>query len=318
MYHAVTTLTEHILREERKFQGATGSFTLLLTLIENASKIIASHLRRTGLVDILGQTGVKNTYGDEVQKLDAYSDRLLRDTLIDSGQVYAVASEETEKPYLVKTNAGHYSVFFDPLDGSSNIDVSGSIGTIFSVYRKADTLLQSGKQQVAAGYILYGPSTLFVYSCGNGVHGFTLDPSIGSYLLSHPDMRIPENGKTYAVNEGNYPALSEKDREYLDSLKHGQTKHTLRYTGAMVADVHRILCKGGIFLYPADSKNVNGKLRLMYEVNPMAYLVQQAGGKAVSNGINPLDMKPSEFTQRVPIVLGSKNEVSRYIDMTGS
>lgn len=312
MFTNVTTLTEFILKEERRFKGATGSFTLLMTHIENAAKIIASHITRSGLVDILGRTGEINVQNEEVQKLDVYSNQLLVDTLIGSGQTYAVASEELKEPVYAKKNIGEYVVFFDPLDGSSNIDVNVNIGTIFSIYRKSDSLLQPGRKQVAAGYILYGPSVMFVYSCGNGVNGFTLDPSIGSFLLSNPDIKIPESKNVYSINEGNAEFFDDKTRQYLKSIKKGEKPHKLRYIGSMVADIHRTLMQGGIFLYPSDKKNPNGKLRLMYEVNPMSFLVEQAGGAAISNNNNPLDIVPENIHQRIPVAIGSKNEIMKY------
>lgn len=316
MYNKVTTLTEFILKEERRFEEATGSFTLLLTQIENVAKIIASHIKKTGLVDIIGSTGQQNTYAEEVQKLDEFSNRLFIDILSEGGQTYAVASEELDKPYIVKKHKGPYTVFLDPLDGSSNIDININVGSIFSIYKKNGRFLQSGKNQVAAGYILYGPSVMFIYSCGNGVNGFTLDPSIGSFLLSHPNIRIPEKGSIYSINEGYFSLYASGDQQYISNLKEGSKPYKLRYVGAMVSDVHRTLLKGGIFLYPQDVNHPDGKLRLMYEVNPMAYLIHQAGGAAVSRGVCPLDIVPEDYTQRVPVVLGSKEEVKKYLSIS--
>lgn len=313
MFRKVTTLTEFILKEERRFKKATGSFTLLLTQIENAAKIIASHIKKTGLVDIIGQTGEKNIYQEEVQKLDKFSNDLLIDILSESGQVYAIASEELEKPVFVKKNSGDYTVFLDPLDGSSNIDVNINIGTIFSIYHKNKDLLQPGKKQVATGYIIYGSSVMLVYSCGNGVNGFTLDPSIGSFLLSHPDIKIPQKGKIYSLNEGYYQLYNKALQNYLNHLKNPEKLAKLRYVGSMVADVHRTLLKGGIFLYPSDKKNPQGKLRLMFEVNPFAFIIQQAGGLAYSEKINPLQIKPSSLSQKIPIALGSPDNVREYL-----
>ncbi len=313
MYNKVVTLTEFILKEERRFTGATGSFTLLLTQIENASKIIASHIKKTGLVDILGSTGQKNAYSEEVQRLDEFANDLFIDILSESGQVHAIASEELDKPYFIKRHKGEYCVFLDPLDGSSNIDININVGTIFSIYRKKNDVLQQGKNQVAAGYVIYGPSVMFVYSCGDGVNGFTLDPAIGSFILSHPNIKIPSSGNIYSINEGYTELFSEQDRAYLQHLKKGIKPYKLRYVGAMVSDIHRTLLKGGIFLYPSDTKNPNGKLRLMYEVNPMAYLIQQAGGRAVSRKKDPLQIAPDNFTERVPIAIGSNDEVEKYL-----
>lgn len=311
MFQKVTTLTEFLLREERNFKNATGSFTLLMTQIENAAKIIASHIKKTGLADILGQTGERNTYGEEVQKLDKFSNDLLVETLTDSGQVYALASEELEEPLYIKKYDGDYIVFFDPLDGSSNIDTNISIGTIFSIYHKNEKLLHPGYKQIAAGYIIYGSSVMFVYTAGNGVNGFTLDPAIGSFLLSHPDIKIPESGTIYSINEGYFDRYSSSLQNYLTHVK--KSGYKLRYVGSMVADIHRTLLKGGIFLYPADSKNKEGKLRLMFEGNPMAYLVEQAGGKAISNKHNPLEIQPESVHHKIPVILGSKKNVEEYM-----
>lgn len=313
MFKKPITLTEFILKEERRFKKATGSFTLLLTQIENAAKIIASHIKKSGLVNILGGTGKKNIYQEEVQKLDRFSNDLLVDILIESGQVNTIASEELEKPILVKKNSGHYNVFLDPLDGSSNIDVNINIGTIFSIYRKNNQLLQPGKKQVAAGYIIYGSSVMFVYTCGQGVNGFTLDPSIGSFLLSHPQIKIPDKGNIYSINEGYYQLYDSSLKKYLNHLKKDKKAPKLRYIGSMVADVHRTLLKGGIFLYPKDDKHPQGKLRLMFEVNPLSFIIQQSGGLAYSNKINPLEIKPNSLSQKVPIALGSKNNVKQYL-----
>lgn len=322
MFQKVTTLTEFILSEERRFENATGSFTLLMTEIENAVKIIASHVKKSGLSDILGSTGETNIFAEEVQKLDKLANDILVDTLKKTGHVSAIVTEELEKPELIKTEHGEYVVYMDPLDGSSNIDVNLNIGTIFSIHHKPDkldgdaSLLLLGKDQVAAGYIVYGPSVMFVYTCGNGVNGFTLDPSIGSFLLSHPDIKIPDNGKTYAINESYYNRYPDYIKNYLDAIKQEDKEtgkpYSLRYASAMIADVHRVLIKGGIFLYPENAKSPEGKLRLMYEVNPMSYIIVQAGGAATSRGQNPLDIKPISVDQRVPIVLGSKNLVSEF------
>lgn len=317
MFQKVTTLTEFLLAEEQKVPNATGSFTLLMTQIENAAKIIASHVKKAGLVDIMGATGEKNAYEEEVQKLDQFSNDLLVDTLKSSGQVYAMGSEELEEPIFVGKNSGDYMVFFDPLDGSSNIDVNINVGTIFSIYHKNDELLQPGKNQVAAGYVLYGSSVMLVYSSGSGVHGFTLDPSIGSFLLSHPNMQIPKDGDIYSLNESYYNRYDPYLQNYIKSVKEEDKEkgkpYKMRYAAAMVADIHRILLKGGIFIYPENSKNPNGKLRLMYEVNPMSYLVLQAGGAATSKGNNPLDIIPHKLSERAPIALGSEKMVQDFL-----
>lgn len=312
MFQKPTSLVEFILAEEKKTKGATGNLTLLLMHIEYVTRIINSHMTRAGLVDILGNTGKKNVYADEVQKLDEYSNQLLIDVLSSSGVVSTIASEELSKPIAVDKN-GKYVVFFDPIDGSSNIDVNASVGTIFSIYHAGESLLQPGEKQIAAGYIIYGSSTIFVYTTGHGVNGFTLDPSIGSYLLSHPDIKIPEKGNIYSVNEANYPLWDNKIQQFIDSLK---PSYKSRYIGSMVADVHRTLLKGGIFLYPNDKKSPNGKLRLMYEINPFSYIVTQADGMATTNGKDPLTLLPSSLHQTVPIALGSKDEISLFAKHT--
>lgn len=315
MYNKITTLTEFVIQEEEKFPEATGSFTLLMNAISRASKIIASHVRQAGLVDVLGRANTSNASGDDVKKLDVLSNEIMIETLKGTGQASVLASEEMDEAIEFENN-GHYTVFFDPLDGSSNIDVNVNIGTIFSVYktegRTGNDLLQPGSEQVAAGYVVYGPSVMFVYSSGSGVHGFTFDPSMGSFLLSHENIRIPEEKGIYSFNESYEKVASDQTLNYLKDIKHGDKKYTARYIGSMVGDVHRTLFKGGIFGYPGDKKREHGHLRLMYEVNPMSYLVQQAGGMALSNGQDPLSIEPEELHQRVPIVLGSTKEVEHY------
>lgn len=313
MNRTLVTLTDYILREESKIKQATGKFTLLMTYIANASKIIASHVRKSGLADIFGTTGTKNVYDEEVQKLDQFSNQLLLDTLINSGQVQMLASEELEQPVYAKNKSSKYVVFFDPLDGSSNIDVNVSIGTIFSIYKKNSSNLQQGLKQVAAGYILYGSSVTFVYSVGSGVHEFTLDPSIGSYLLSHENIRIPEKGNIYSINEAYYPRYPKYIQNYLDYIK-TIGNYKARYIGSMVSDVHRTLLKGGIFIYPEDKKNPEGKLRLMFEVNPMAFLIKNAGGLAVTKRTDPLTEVPRSLHQRVPVALGSKANIKEFLN----
>lgn len=324
MYHKVTTLTEFIINEERKIDTATGSFTLLLTILENSTKIIASHIKKTGLVDILGAAGGMNSYGEEVQKLDEFTNRLMIDTLLESGLVYAVGSEELEEPIFADNSRGDYVVFFDPLDGSGNISTNVSMGTIFSIYKapslttrskdihKQKEILRKGSEQLAAGYVIYGSSVMFVYSAGHGVNGFTLDPSIGSFLLSHPNIVIPEEGKIYSINEGMHESLDAGHKNYLKRVK--KEGYKLRYIGCMVSDVHRTLISGGIFIYPATEKAKEGKLRLLFEVNPMSFLLEQAGGKAVtSKGESPLNHAPEKVSERSPIALGSSKEVEKYL-----
>lgn len=317
MLKHVPTLTDVILKEEKNNPKAKGNLTLILTQIEDAAKIIASHAARSGLVDILGATGNKNAYNEEVQKLDEFANNLLIKTLFESNHVYAVASEELPDILYSPQKTGEYFVCFDPLDGSSNIDINCPIGTIFSIYHKSDSLLQTGAKQVAAGYILYGPSTMFVYASEYSINGFTLDPTIGSFLLSFPNIKIPAKGNIYSINEGNHELYDDKIKKYLEHLKNTKT-HKARYIGSMVADVHRTLFKGGIFLYPADSKNPNGKLRLLFEVNPMSFIIEKAGGMAVSNGKNPLDIKPLTVDHKVPIAIGSKENVEEYLKIAFS
>lgn len=306
------TLTEHILKEERNIPQATGKLTLILNQIAEASKIIASHIKNSGLVNIEGKAGTKNIYDEEVQKLDTFSNNLFVDLLTEVGFINMLASEELEKPIILNNN-GEYSIFFDPLDGSSNIDTNISIGTIFSIYKNKDNKLQKGASQVAAGYIVYGSSVMFVYTCNNSVNGFTLDPSIGSYLLSHPNIRTPEITNEYSINEGNFNFYDEGVKKYLKSLK--EKPYKLRYVASMVADIHRILIKGGIFLYPSDNKQPHGKLRLMFEVNPLSLIIERAGGKAFSKDGSPLDIPPVDLHQRVPIIMGSKSEVEKFINL---
>ena len=307
----MTTLIQFILNEERKILQASGNFTLLLTCIEDAAKIIASKVRQNGLIDIVGATGEKNSYNEEIQKLDQISNDILIKILSKSGQACVLASEELAEPIYLDNN-GDYIVFFDPLDGSSLIETSGVIGTIFSIYKKdGDNILQAGKKQVAAGYIVYGSNTMFVYTSGQGVNGFTFDASIGSFLLSHPNIQIPESKKIYSINEGYSNLYGAKLQNYLKLLK--EDSYKLRYIGSAVGDIHRTLLQGGIFLYPADSKNPGGKERLMFEANPLAFIVEQAGGASYSGDGITLDIQPKSIEDQVPLVLGSKKEVEKYL-----
>lgn len=313
-----TDLNRFILEEETKYPNATGSLTQALLAIENATKIIASHVRMAGLVDILGKAGKTNIQGEEVQKLDEFSNNVLIEQLSASGQFYALASEELDEPvYPEEGKNAKYVIAFDPLDGSSNIDVNVSIGTIFSIHKRIgdgeDNFLQEGYKQVAAGYVIYGSSVMFILSTGKGVNGFTYDPSVGMFLLSHPDIRIPEKGKIYSINEANSKKWTDEGLiKYIDTLK--DEGYTSRYIGSMVADVHRTLIKGGIFGYPADKKNKNGKLRLLYEASPMAFLIEQAGGIATDGRNRILEIKPTDIHQRTPVFLGSKKELNQLLD----
>ncbi len=307
-------LNRFILEEERKYPQATGSLSRALMAIEAATKIIVSHVRMAGLADVLGRAGSRNVHGEEVQKLDLLAHEILMEQLADSGEFYALASEELDTVHFPqKGRHGKYIIALDPLDGSSNIDVNVSIGTIFSIYRKqkgdATDFLQGGKHQVAAGYVVYGSSTMFLLTTGNGVNGFTLDPAVGLFLLSHPQIRMPERGRIYSVNEANAPRWRPQTLQgYVEQLK--QRGYTARYIGSMVADVHRTLIKGGLFAYPADDKNPQGKLRYLYEAAPMAMLVEQAGGRSSWGGGSLLEWQPQEIHQRVPVFLGSRQEIA--------
>lgn len=321
----IITIERHIIEKQREHAPeATGMFTGLLNNIAFAAKVVAREVRKAGLVDILGMTGDVNVQGEEVQKLDEYAQNVFYRALDHSGYLCVMASEESDDviPIPDRFDVGPYVFMYDPLDGSSNIDANVSIGTIFSIHRRVTQggrgttrdCLQPGSKQVASGYILYGSSTMLVYTAGHGVYGFTLDPSIGEFLLSHPDIRIRPKGKIYSINEGNYNKWDNDGvRKYVDIMKQPETgtgrPYTHRYIGSMVADIHRTLLYGGIFLYPGDKKNPNGKLRLLYEAAPMSYVIEQAGGKA-STGFEPiLDIQPAELHQRVPLVVGSPEDV---------
>jgi len=320
------TVIEHLLIKQRENPEATGAFTRLLTELIVAAKVISREVNRAGLVDILGYTGRINIQEERVRKLDDFSDHTIIERMEKSGQLCTMASEEN--PDLIEISKeypkGNYILIFDPLDGSSNIDVNASIGTIFSIHRKVTSgeeptladALQKGSKQVAAGYFIYGSSTMMVYTTGSGVYGFTLFPGLGEFLLSHEDIRIPERGKIYSVNEGNYNYWDKNVRSFVDYLKEPDkaTKrpYTSRYIGALVADFHRNLLKGGIFMYPAntkDPKKPHGKLRLLCEAAPLAFIVEQAGGYASTGHERILDVEPQELHQRVPLFIGSKQDV---------
>jgi fructose-1,6-bisphosphatase I len=325
------TLERHILEEQRKHQGATGEFTQLFQQLALAGKIIGSRVNQAGLAGVLGVTGEVNVQGEHVQKLDVFANQALIHCLEGGGQVCLMASEEVDDPIPIPTDfpLGKYVLMFDPLDGSSNIDVNVSIGTIFSVHRRVtkgaepslSDCLQPGFKQVAAGYIIYGSSTMFVYTTGARVHGFTLDPTVGEFFLSHPNLRLKERGSIYSVNEGNEAKWDEKVRDWVRWLKtpdkaNGRP-YSGRYVGTLVADFHRTLLKGGIFAYPADDKNRSGKLRLLYEASPLAFVAKAAGGDA-STGSQPiLEIVPSELHQRVPLYIGSKLDVADAVRMVG-
>jgi len=317
-----TTLVQH-LQHQQKLLGATGEFTTLMNEILVAAKIISLEVNKAGIGgDMLGVTGNINVHGEEVQKLDEFANSTFANIVEKSGTVCAITSEEMEEPVIVpEEKAGKYIFMMDPLDGSSNIDVNASIGTIFSIYQKKspgipvtkDDLLQKGADQIAGGYILYGSSTMFIYSSGNGVHGFTLDPSIGEFFLSHPDMKIPTQGNIYSVNEGNQIIWDDKQVNIVNYFKEFDvtTKRPYkgRYIGSMVSDFHRTLLKGGIFMYPKDNKNPNGKLRFSFEASPLAFIVENAGGRASTGKERILDIVPSDIHQCVPLYIGSCGDV---------
>jgi fructose-1,6-bisphosphatase I len=321
----IITVQQHILQEQKRFPGATGEFSWLLSGITLATKLIQAQVRRAGLTDILGTHGDVNVQGEVRQKLDVYSNEVLAHCLSVRESIGVLASEENEQPLLVHhgSERANYAVVFDPLDGSSNIDVNVSVGTTFSILRRpADAslddperwVLQPGSRQIAAGYVVYGSSTILVYSVGNGVHGFTLDPAVGAYVLSHPNIRMPQQGKYYSVNEAYRDAFPPGYSAYLDRLRGGALgrRYASRYIGSMVADVHRTLLKGGVFLYPPTADSPQGKLRLLYEANPVAFLVEQAGGVAIDGQRRILELEPVSIHQRTPLVVGSSVEMAAF------
>ena len=316
----IVTLDEFIIRTGKDFDYSTGELTGLLRDIGVAAKIVNREVNKAGLVNILGSSDGSNTHGETQQKLDLYANDKLIECLSNSGEVCAIASEENNDIVQIETvgsKKSHYVVMFDPLDGSSNIDVNVSVGTIFAIYRRksaagesatTEDFLQPGTKQVAAGYVLYGTSTILVYTTGRGVNGFTLDPSIGEFCLSHRDMRIPKAGQFYAVNQGYYSKFDLEMRRYIDHCS--DQNYGLRYIGSMVSDIHRILIQGGIFLYPSTRKFPKGKLRLLYECNPLSMIVEQAGGKAINTQLRRiLDVEPVELHQRSTIAIGSPDLV---------
>ena len=319
MFKAIPTLTDHILKEQRHHKQVTPEFYIVLLQIQNTVKVIASHVRASGLVDILGKTGKENSFGEEVQKLDEFANQLLIDRLLASGYVYAVVSEEEKEPIFAKKDlAGDYIVYFDPLDGSSNIDTNSPIGTIFSIYHKDGGILQKGEQQLAAGYAIYGSSVMFVYSVGSGVNGFTFDPAIGSFLLSHPNMTMPKKAQIYSINEGYGDMYDDSIKAYLQYIKETRA-YKGRCVGSLIADAHRTFIKGGIFLYPRHTKSPEGKLRLMLEVNPFAFLTEQAGGIALgTDNISPLAIMPKHIHDREPFIMGSVENIEEYLKFFSS
>ena len=321
---SAVTIERHIIDQERMHPDATGAFSNILYNMAFAGKLIAREVSQAGLVDILGATGKTNVHGEQVKKLDQFANEVIFKAFDHTGLLCCMASEEHEDILEIPRQfpTGKYSLLFDPLDGSSNIDANVSIGTIFSVHRKVsdhergceEDCLQPGRDQIAAGYIVYGSSTMMVYTTGNGVHGFTLDPSIGEFLLSHPDIQIPSPGKRiYSVNEGYYDRWSEGQKRLVDHLKgidgEAGERFSARYIGSMVADLHRTLLYGGLFMYPADAENPKGKLRLLYEACPMAMVIEQAGGRATDGRQDLLDVEPEDLHQRTPVFMGSREHV---------
>ena len=319
------TAQQYILEHQRTHApGATGEFSWLLSGITLATKLVAAQIRRAGLTELLGATGDENVQGESVQKLDVFANNALLYCLGNRGNIGVLASEENEEPVVVLKNPDHgkYIVVFDPLDGSSNIDLNTSVGTIFSILKRDGTntedpaadVLQRGHKQIAAGYVLYGSSVVMVFTTGEGVHGFTLDPQIGAYILSHPNIRMPERGSLYSVNEANADSFPSYCRRYLHWIKSGEngTQYSSRYIGSLVADFHRTLLRGGIFLYPPTAAYPEGKLRLLYEANPIAMLAEQAGGMATDGEQRILEITPTSLHQRTPLVVGSRYEVERF------
>ncbi|HXC59409.1 MAG TPA: class 1 fructose-bisphosphatase [Steroidobacteraceae bacterium] len=317
------TIQSHILQQQARYPEATGDFSWILSALSISAKMISAQVRRARLEDVLGNVGAQNVQGETQQKLDVIANEILLRNLAGRQGVAVVASEENEQPVILREEKNNgetrYCVMFDPLDGSSNLDIAGGVGTIFSILRKdrrsskiEDSLLQPGSRQVAAGYVLYGSSTVMVLTIGNGVDMFVLDHAIGAFIRVAENMKIPPKQKCYSLNEGNRLTLPEGYQRYLHWAQ--ENGYSSRYVGAMVADVHRILIQGGVFLYPPTKKAPKGKLRLMYEANPMAMLVEQAGGKALSApGERILDQRPTEVHQRTTVVLGSSDEVDQVM-----
>lgn len=317
------SLGEFVIDKQGDFKYSSGELSRLLSSIKIASKIVNREVNKAGIADILGKAGNENVQGEEQMKLDVFANNIFIEALSNRDIVCGVASEENEDYIEIKgadscSLYNNYVVLIDPLDGSSNVDVNVSVGTIFSIYRRVsepgtpvqlEDFLQKGENQVAAGYVIYGSSTMLVFSTGNGVNGFTLDPSVGTYFLSHPNMQYPEKGKIYSTNEGNAQKFDQGVRDYIKYCQ--EEGYTSRYIGSLVADFHRNMIKGGIYMYPATTSAPNGKLRLLYECNPIAFLTEQAGGKATNGHQRILEIEPTELHQRVPIFCGSKEMVEK-------
>ena len=325
------TVQEHILNQQRSHPTATGGFSWLLSGITLAAKIISANVRRAGILDVLGSFNTANVSGEQQQKLDVLANRTIELCLGYRGNVGVIASEELDEPKIVSRSgaAGKYVVIFDPLDGSSNIDVNVSVGTIFAIFERDVTnfngsnpvadVLQPGINLLSAGYIVYGSSTVLVYTTGEGVHSFTLDPSVGAFVLSSENMRMPDKSNMYSVNEANCNSFPKGYQEYLKWCKTEEAgPYTSRYIGSLVADFHRTLLRGGIFLYPPTAKAPGGKLRLSYEANPIAFLAEQAGGAATDGNMRIMEKVPKSLHERTPLIVGTKSEVARvmkYLEM---
>ena len=323
---SLPTLGEFIIEKQMDFKYSSGEFSRLISCIQIASKMVNRFINKAGITNVLGEAGNRNVQGEEQQKLDVIANEIFINALSQREVVCGVASEENDDFIEIRSGANaelsKYVVLMDPLDGSSNIDVNVSVGTIFSMYRRItpagtpvqlEDFLQKGTNQVAAGYIIYGSSTMLVYTTGNGVNGFTLDPSLGSYYLSNPNMRFPEDGKIYSINEGNYIKFPQGVKDYIKYCQREEENrpYTSRYIGSLVADFHRNMIKGGIYIYPSTSQSPRGKLRLLYECNPMAFLTEQAGGKASDGFRRILDIEPTELHQRTPFFCGSRKMVEK-------
>ncbi|MCH1517156.1 MAG: class 1 fructose-bisphosphatase [Flavobacteriaceae bacterium] len=315
------TLGEFLIANQQKVQDSTGEFSKVIHALRLASKVVSHEVNKAGLVDILGEVGTTNIQGESQQKLDVFAHDLFIKTLTNRKIVCGIASEEADDYIQVKhpdaEEDSKYIVLIDPLDGSSNIDVNVSLGTIFSIYKKKsegdevvlDDFLQAGTEQVAAGYVLYGTSTLFVYTTGQGVNGFTLNPAIGTFYLSHPNITLPKEGHIYSINEANYASFPQSVKNFLKQRKAEDLNYTTRYIGSMVSDIHRNMLKGGLFLYPPNAKSPQGKLRLLYECNPIAFIVEQAGGMAVSMDKRIMEIQPTELHQREPFFCGNSEMI---------
>ena len=319
-----TTLDRFIFETTKAHSSAQGQFATLLQQLALAARLVSARVNRAGLAGILGATGDVNVQGEFVQKLDIYANETFKRALEHPGVCCAIVSEEDEEPFFVpeRFRSGRYVVSIDPLDGSSNIDVNATIGTIFGIFRRKspeetpatkEDILQQGREMVAAGYIIYGSGTVFVISTGDGVHAFTLDPSVGEFFLSHPDISLDEYKRVYSVNEGYAAKWNPKLRKYIESIKDGEHSWRARYIGSLVADFHRNLLKGGVFMYPGTKNNPEGKLRLLYEGFPIAFLAEAAGGKASDGTMNILDRTPNSFHERTPLYVGNSKNVEEIL-----